>query len=45
MFVLVELFYRTWGGEKAKEDDRALTILKYITSVQVKDIIKRIESC
>jgi hypothetical protein len=41
MFVIVEL----GGGEKGKENDRESTILKYITSVQVEDVIICIESC
>jgi hypothetical protein len=32
-------------GGKGKEDDRASTISKYITSVKVKDITTCIESC
>jgi hypothetical protein len=40
--------YTLWNlgeEEKEKENDRKSTILKYITSVQVEDIIPCIESC
>jgi hypothetical protein len=33
------------GGGKGEENDRESTILKYIASVQVEDIIVCIESC
>jgi hypothetical protein len=33
------------GGGKGKENDRASTISKYITSVQVEDTTIRTESC
>jgi hypothetical protein len=39
----MELFYGTGGGGKAKENDRASTILKYIISVRVDDIMKYIK--
>jgi hypothetical protein len=45
MFITVELLYRTWGRQKGKENNRELTILKYITSVQVQDKTIYIKSC
>jgi hypothetical protein len=33
------------GGGKGKENDRESTISKYVTSVQVEDLMIRIESC
>jgi hypothetical protein len=33
------------GGRKGREDDRASTILKYITSVQVEGVRICIECC
>jgi hypothetical protein len=35
MLVIMELLHGTWGGAKRKKNDRASTILKCITSVQV----------
>jgi hypothetical protein len=39
MFIIVELLYGTRGGGKGKENDRVSTMLKYIKSVQVEDIM------
>jgi hypothetical protein len=33
------------GGGKGKENDRAATISKYITSIQVEDTMTCTESC
>jgi hypothetical protein len=35
----------TVGGDKGKENDRTSTVLKYITSVQVEDMMICTESC
>jgi hypothetical protein len=45
MFVILEHLYGRWGGGKGKENDRELSISKYITFVQVEDIKMCIESC
>jgi hypothetical protein len=44
MFVIVEQLYGIQGGGRGKENDRELTILKCIISVQVDNIIICIES-
>jgi hypothetical protein len=45
MFVIVELLYGTWGRREGKKNVLESIILKYITSVQVEDIIVCSESC
>jgi hypothetical protein len=46
MFVIQELLYRALGSrERKKEYDTVLTILKYVTSAQVEDIMICTERC
>jgi hypothetical protein len=44
MFIIMELLYGMWGGGKGQGNDRESTILKYITSVQVEDVMIYTES-
>jgi hypothetical protein len=44
MFVIVKYSMELWGGGKGKENGKESTISKYITSVQVEDIMICIES-
>jgi hypothetical protein len=44
MFIIMELLYGTQGGRKGKQNERESTILKYITYVQVEDVMIYTES-